>query len=97
MDYDTRIFKCRCGNCLHINFLTRKVTVLGSGEDQAEDLDELLVNQEKEEASRGQRFDQALEDGAKEKDRLNSLFEDAKKKVSEENDDERPQSIFDLD
>jgi len=97
MAKDTRIFRCSCGNVLHINFVTRKITVMGREGERAGDLDEMVADLEKEAAGRDRKFERALEEGAKEKQRLEDLFEQAKKKVSEEKGDEKPPSIFDLD
>jgi hypothetical protein len=97
MDKDTRIYTCRCGNRLHIDFRARKVTILGNEGDVPEDLDELIAHQEKEAAVAKKKFDLAMEERAREKDRLEQLFNQARKKVAEEKDDEKPPSIFDLD
>ncbi|HHI67839.1 MAG TPA: hypothetical protein ENJ97_00780 [Planctomycetes bacterium] len=99
MARDTIIYKCECcGAKFHINFVTRKVTLVERpGGKKVQGLEDLVELTEEESKKREEKFRHALEDSEKEKDRLNALFEEARKKAAREKNPERPPNPFDLD
>jgi hypothetical protein len=99
MTRDTIIYRCKgCGASIHVNFTTRKVTFLGKDDAKARDLDELVADQAQDAQRRQDQFEAAVEKNATEKERLEALFDDARKNVEEEEEEPgRPPNPFDLE